>query len=106
MVYTILIIVINNNTIIKFLQILNLNINLQADNTPIAIVKVANHQEAQLAISHLHHYKLGYKKLSIAYAQSGHLLDPMHLREMVIALLQVRKYAVYNLTIYFDMMTA
>ncbi|KAK9739278.1 MARF1 LOTUS domain [Popillia japonica] len=72
----------------QYVMILGLNVNVQSDGNPIAVVKVANHQEAQLAISHLHRYKLGYKRLTIAYAQSDNSLDPVHLKEMVVALLQ------------------
>ncbi|KAI4457150.1 limkain b lkap [Holotrichia oblita] len=72
----------------QYVMILGLNVNMQSDGNPIAVVKVANHQEAQLAISHLHRYKLGYKRLTIAYAQSDNSLDPVHLKEMVVALLQ------------------
>lgn len=60
----------------------------QLDGNLIAIVEVESQYSAQFVISKLHHYKLGYKRLIVAYAQNNSL-DPGQLRDMVIALLQV-----------------
>lgn len=61
----------------------------QLDGNLIASVKVESQYGAQFVISKLHHYKLGYKRLIVAYAQNN-TLDPGQLRDMVVALFQVR----------------
>ncbi|XP_017774585.1 PREDICTED: meiosis arrest female protein 1 isoform X2 [Nicrophorus vespilloides] len=79
-----------SNLIKEYAMVYSINITCQPDGSPIALVKVGSQQDAHNIISKLHHYKLGFKRLIIAYTQSN-TLDPDQLKEMVITLLQVNK---------------
>lgn len=70
-----------------YFQIVSFTISNQIDGTPIASLKVGSPQDAQYAISQLHHYKLGYKRLTISYAHNS-TLDLGQLRDLVISILQ------------------
>lgn len=47
--------------------------------------------DAQVAISQLHRYRIGHKRITIAYANSDGT-NPQQLRAQIISLLQVFKY--------------
>uniref|UniRef100_A0A8D8QAS1 Meiosis arrest female protein 1 n=1 Tax=Cacopsylla melanoneura TaxID=428564 RepID=A0A8D8QAS1_9HEMI len=66
----------------------------QSDGTQAAAVKLRSAQDAQVAISQLHRKKIGFKRISISYSNSGvpnH--SPALIRSQIISLLQeVPKY--------------
>ncbi|KAL1452642.1 hypothetical protein WDU94_006853 [Cyamophila willieti] len=66
----------------------------QSDGTQAAAVKLRSAQDAQVAISQLHRKKIGFKRISISYSNSGapnH--SPVLIRSQIISLLQeVPKY--------------
>lgn len=80
--------------LIWWLQVLNLDISIQSDGSPLATIQVSTQQEAQFTISQLHRQKLGHKRIIISYAQNNSP-DPEHLRAIVIEILQV-KNSVYR----------
>lgn len=61
---------------------------MQPDGSPVANVVVNSPQDAQYAISQLHHHRLGSKRISISYIQNA-ATDFNHLRAMVVQLLKV-----------------
>lgn len=75
-------------------QVLNLEVSVQSDGSPIAIVQVGSQQEAQFTISQLHRQKLGPKRIIISYSQNNSP-DPEQLRAMVIEILQVSLFVVF-----------
>ncbi|KAK4874882.1 hypothetical protein RN001_014242 [Aquatica leii] len=70
----------------QYVMVTSISMNVQSDGSPIAIVKVATQQEAQLVISHLHHQRLGGKRITVSYIQPKS--DSDQLRFITIALLQ------------------
>ncbi|XP_076269311.1 meiosis regulator and mRNA stability factor 1-like protein isoform X11 [Rhynchophorus ferrugineus] len=73
--------------ITEYVMILNLNIVIQADGTPIANLRVSSQHDAQYVISQLHRQKLGRKRIIISYTQTNSP-DPDQLKMMVISILQ------------------
>ncbi|KAF5282505.1 hypothetical protein FQR65_LT14275 [Abscondita terminalis] len=70
----------------QYVMVLNISINPQSGGPPIGIIKVGTQQEAQLVISHLHHQRLGGKRITVSYTQTKS--DGDQLRFIIIALLQ------------------
>ncbi|XP_044734475.1 meiosis regulator and mRNA stability factor 1 isoform X2 [Chrysoperla carnea] len=71
----------------KHAQVLNTTLFRQLDGSVAAAVKVASHMDAQVAISQLHRYRIGHKRITIAYANSDGT-NPQQLRAQIISLLQ------------------
>ena len=54
-----------------FKQVLNVNIQMQPDNTSLAFVLVASIDDARYAISQFHRKKIGYKRIHVALVDSS-----------------------------------
>ncbi|XP_050298717.1 meiosis regulator and mRNA stability factor 1 isoform X2 [Anthonomus grandis grandis] len=76
------------NLIKEYAMIINLQINLQADGTPVANLRVNSQHEAQCVISQLHRQKIGKRRIMIGYDQDNTFPEPEHLKVMVVSLLQ------------------
>ncbi|KAK5640693.1 hypothetical protein RI129_009240 [Pyrocoelia pectoralis] len=74
------------NKLKQYVMVLNFTLKVQNDGTVVAIITIGTQQEAQLVISHLHHQRIGSKRITISYMQPKS--DSEQLRHIVVALLQ------------------
>lgn len=74
------------NKLKQYVMVLNFTLKVQTDGALAAIITIGTQQEAQLVISHLHHQRIGSKRITISYMQPKS--DSEQLRHMVTALLQ------------------
>jgi hypothetical protein len=51
-----------------FLKIVSVNVVTNSDKSLLGIVKLGNKDDVRLAISSLHHKKIGYKRLNVNVA--------------------------------------
>ncbi|XP_034248491.1 meiosis regulator and mRNA stability factor 1 isoform X2 [Thrips palmi] len=72
----------------EHVSVLYISVFVQSDGNLAATVRVPSLQDAQYAISQLHRKKVGFKRIQIAYSQTGPTINPALIRSQIVSLLQ------------------